>query len=49
MVSNLVELAGMAAVTAGVWFLAGTGVALVVGGVLAIVAGMGLTPTRRRQ
>jgi hypothetical protein len=41
-ISNLFELAGMAAIVAGVWWLAGDGVALLVGGACALLVGIAL-------
>jgi hypothetical protein len=38
--SNLLELIGFALVVAGIYLLAGTGVALIVGGVFVVIIGL---------
>lgn len=42
MLSNLCELAGMAAITTGVWEIAGRSVGLIFAGCLAVVVGLAL-------
>ena len=42
MLSNLCELAGMGAITAGTWMSAGEAAGLVVGGLFAVVVGLAL-------